>query len=115
MRSGSVFSTVQQRLSPCSVDRHRDSGKFPLIQNQNRAMHPLLPVVSLNCRTRPGTSAGFLESPFALRKKRIRNFRRAKGDSYFPLDAKRDSLGSEVQCAAIQVVRKSIKAIRLAS
>ena len=32
-------------------------------------------------------SCGFLESPFALRKQRIRNFRGAKGDTYFPLDA----------------------------
>jgi len=32
-------------------------------------------------------SCGFLESPFAPRKQRIRNFRGAKGDTYFPLDA----------------------------
>jgi len=31
-------------------------------------------------------SCGFLESPFAPRKQRIRNFRGAKGDSDFPLD-----------------------------
>jgi|GEM_PF-2536063 len=38
-------------------------------------------------RWRPpeASAAGFLESPFAPRKQRIRNFRRAKGDTYFPI------------------------------
>jgi len=53
-------------------------------------------------------SFGFFESPFAPRKQRIRNFRGAKGDTYFPLDAYASGTRENAAIAAITFAMRSL-------
>ncbi len=53
------------------------------------------------CLPQPDSTSAILESPFALRKKRFRYFRGAKGDTDFPLNAKRIICGIKQEWASL--------------